>query len=158
MIETGDALPDVEVRTPGPNGPQPVKTGDLFGKGRTVLFGVPGAFTPGCDRIHLPGFVEQAEELKAKGVDQIACIAVNDAFVMEAWGKAHDVGDKILMVADGNGDFTKAMGLELDGTGFGLGSRSKRYAAIIDDGKLTRLDVDEKGVDVSSCGAVLGRL
>ena len=123
-----------------------------------MLFGVPGAFTPGCDRIHLPGFVEQAEELKAKGVDQIACIAVNDAFVMEAWGKAHDVGDKILMVADGNGDFTKAMGLELDGTGFGLGSRSKRYAAIIDDGKLTRLDIDEKGVDLSSCGAVLGRL
>ena len=119
----------------------------------------PGAFTPGCDRTHLPGFVEQADELFAKGVDRVACIAVNDAFVMDAWGKSRDVGDKIVMLADGNGEFTKAMDLEMDGSGFGLGTRSKRYAAIIDDGVITRLDVDDKGgVDVSSCGSVLGRL
>ena len=160
MIAKGEALPDVEVRILGANGgPETVKTGELFAKGRTVLFGVPGAFTPGCDRVHLPGFVDQADELFAKGVNQVACIAVNDAFVMDAWGKAHNVGDKIVMLADGNGDFTKAMGLELDGSAFGLGSRSKRYAAIIDDGTLTRIDVDETGgVDQSSCGAVLGRL
>ena len=103
--------------------------------------------------------MEQADELFAKGVDRVACIAVNDAFVMDAWGKSRDVGDKILMLADGNGEFTKAMDLEMDGSGFGLGTRSKRYAAIIDDGVITRLDVDDKGgVDVSSCGSVLGRL
>jgi peroxiredoxin len=158
MVANGDAVPDVEIRTPGPEGPQPVSTGELFATGRTVLFGVPGAFTPGCDRIHLPGFVQQADELRAKGVDRIACVAVNDAFVMKAWGDAHDVGDKIVMLADGNGEFTAAMGLELDGSGFGLGTRSKRYAAIIDDGRITRLDIDESGVDASSCGAVLGRL
>ena len=153
MIAAGDAIPDVEIKQPGATGmPEPVKTGELFAKGRTVLFGVPGAFTPGCDKIHLPGFVEQADELFAKGVDRVA-------FVMDAWGKAHNVGEKIVMLADGNGDFTKAMGLELDGSAFGLGARSKRYAAIIDDGKLTRIDVDETGgVDQSSCGAVLGRL
>jgi len=160
VIAAGEAIPDVEIKQPGATGmPEPVKTGELFAKGRTVLFGVPGAFTPGCDKIHLPGFVEQADELFAKGVDRVACVAVNDAFVMDAWGKAHGVGDKIVMLADGNGEFTKAMGLELDGSAFGLGIRSKRYAAIIDDGTLTRIDVDETGgVDQSSCGAVLGRL
>jgi glutaredoxin/glutathione-dependent peroxiredoxin len=158
-ISNGDTVPDVEVRTFGAKGPEPVRTTDLFGQGRTVLFGVPGAFTPGCDKTHLPGFVAQADELKAKGVDRIACIAVNDAFVMDAWGKSHAVGDKILMLADGNGEFTKAVGLEMDGSKFGLGTRCKRFAAIIDDGKVTRLDVDESGaVDASACGAVLGRL
>ena len=134
-------------------------TGELFGSGRTVLFGLPGAFTPGCSRSHLPGYLERADDLKAKGVDRIACVAVNDAFVMGAWADAHDVGDKIVMVADGNGEFTKAMGLELDGTGFGMGTRSKRYAAVIDDGTITHLDVDESGaVDQSSCAAVIDRL
>lgn len=156
---TGQNVPDVEIFTPGPEGPQQVRTGELFGSGKSVLFGLPGAFTPGCDRTHLPGFVEQADELFAKGVDRIACLSVNDAFVMDAWGKAHDVGDKIVMLADGNGEFTKAMGLEMDGTGFGLGIRSKRYAAIIEDGVITSLEVDESGgVDASSCGAVLLRL
>lgn len=159
MISNGDAIPDVEIRTPGTDGPVPIRTGELFASGRSVLFGVPGAFTPGCDRTHLPGFVAQADELLAKGVDRIACVAVNDAFVMDAWGKAHGVGDKIAMLADGNGDLTRAMGLEMDGAAFGLGTRCKRFAAIIDDGTITRLDVDESGaVDVSACGAVLGRL
>lgn len=159
MINNGDPIPDVEIRTPGAGRPVPVRTGELFANGRSVLFGVPGAFTPGCDRTHLPGFVAQADDLFAKGVDRIACVAVNDAFVMEAWGKVHDVGDKILMLADGNGDLTRVMGLEMDGTAFGLGTRCKRFAAIIDDGTITRLDVDESGaVDVSSCGVVLGHL
>lgn len=159
MAAAGQQVPDIEIKTPGANGPESVSTGTLFAEGRTVLFGVPGAFTPGCDRTHLPGFVAQADELRAKGVDRIACIAVNDAFVMDAWGQAHDVGDKITMLADGNGEFAKAMDLEMDGTGFGLGVRCKRFAAIIDDGTITRLDVDDSGaVDASSCGAVLGRL
>jgi peroxiredoxin len=156
MAASGDRIPDLELQTPGPDGPQPFATGEFFGTGRTVLFGVPGAFTPGCSRVHLPGFVEQADELKAKGVDRIACVAVNDAFVMDAWGQAHDVGDKITLIADGNGTLTKALDLEMDGSGFGLGTRSKRFAAIIDDGVITRIDVDETGgVDKSSCGAVL---
>ena len=159
MITISEAVPDVEVRTPGPDGPVPVRTGELFGAGRSVLFGVPGAFTPGCSRTHLPGFVEQADDLFAKGVDRIVCVAVNDAFVMEAWGDAHDVGDKIVLLADGNGEFTQAMGLEMDAYGFAFGNRSKRYAALIDDGTATQLDVDVSGaVDASACGAVLGRL
>jgi peroxiredoxin len=109
--------------------------------------------------VHLPGFVTQAEELKAKGVDTIACIAVNDAWVMDAWGKAHDVGDKIVMLADGSGDFTRAMDLVMDGTGFGLGLRSRRYAAVIEDGVITRLNVEETGgIDVSSCASVMAGL
>jgi peroxiredoxin len=159
MATAGDQFPDVEIRTPGPEGPVPVRTGELFAKGRSVLFGVPGAFTPGCDRTHLPGFVAQVDELKANGVDRVACVAVNDAFVMDAWGKSHDVGDRILMLADGNAELTKALDLVMDGSGFGLGIRCQRFAAIIDDGTITRLDVDERGaIDVSSCGAVLGRL
>lgn len=156
---TTATVPDIEIFTTGPDGPQKIRTGELFATGRSVLFGVPGAFTPGCDRVHLPGFVEQADELFAKGVDRIACIAVNDAFVMDAWAKAHDVGDKIVMLADGNAEFTRAMDLEMDGSGFGLGTRCKRFAAIIDDGTVTDLAVDESGgVDASSCGAVLLRL
>lgn len=159
MISPGETLPDVELRTPGPDGPQPVRTGELFGQGRSVLFGVPGAFTPGCDKVHLPGFVERADELREKGVDRVACVAVNDAFVMGAWGEAHGADGKVLMLADGNGELAAAMGLELDGRGVGLGTRCKRFAAVIDDGVVTQLDVDEAGgVDVSSCGAVLGRL
>jgi glutaredoxin/glutathione-dependent peroxiredoxin len=143
----------------GANGPEAVRTGDLLGTGRVVLFAVPGAFTPGCSKVHLPGFVQHASELTAKGVDTIACIAVNDAWVMDAWGRDQGVEDKIVMVADGNGTFTEAMGLELDGSVVGLGPRSQRYAAVIEDGVITRLDVEEKpGVDVSSCEAVLSHL
>jgi peroxiredoxin len=155
----GDKVPDVEVRTMGAEGPTSVRTGDVLGSGRVVLFAVPGAFTPGCSKIHLPGFVQRADEVTAKGVDKIVCIAVNDAWVMDAWGQAQGVGDKILMLADGSGDFTRAMGLELDGSGFGLGLRSQRYAAVIEDGTVTRLDVEPgPGVDVSSCDAVLTHL
>ncbi len=158
-LSAGDKIPDVEVRTMGEEGPKPVRTGDVLGKGKVVLFAVPGAFTPGCSRIHLPGFVQQAKEVTDKGVDTIACIAVNDAFVMDAWGKDQQVGDSIVMLADGNGEFTQAMGLVMDGTGIGLGMRSKRYAAIIDNGVITSLDVETApGVDVSSCAAVLTRL
>jgi len=158
-IAKGDKIPDVEVKTLGPEGPQTVKTGDVLGSGKVVLFAVPGAFTPGCSKIHLPGFVKDADSLSAKGVSRIACIAVNDAWVMDAWGQSQGVGDKILMLADGNGDFARAMGLEFDGSGIGLGSRSQRYAAVIEDGVITSLDVESKpGVDVSSCQAVLGRL
>lgn len=155
----GDRIPDVEVRTMGEKGPEAVQTGEVLGKGRVVLFAVPGAFTPGCSKIHLPGFVTKADQLVAKGVDRIACIAVNDAWVMDAWGNDQQVGDKILMLADGNGDFAEAMGLAMDGAGFGLGKRSRRYAAVIEDGVITHLDVEPAGgVDVSSCDAVLGRL
>jgi peroxiredoxin len=157
-ISVGDRLPDAELRTMTADGPTVVKTGEVLGTGKVVLFAVPGAFTPGCSNIHLPGFVERADELKAKGIATIACVAVNDPFVMDAWGKAHGVGDDILLLADGNGEFTAAMGLELDGSGFGLGRRSKRYAAIVEDGVLTSLDVDEKGIDLSSCSNVLLKL
>ncbi|TWF82390.1 peroxiredoxin [Pseudonocardia hierapolitana] len=157
-ISVGDRLPDAELRTMTADGPTVVKSGEVLGTGKVVLFAVPGAFTPGCSNIHLPGFVERADELKAKGVTTIACVAVNDPFVMDAWGKAHGVGDDIVLLADGNGEFTAAMGLELDGSGFGLGRRSKRYAAIVEDGVLTSLDVDEKGIDLSSCSNVLLKL
>jgi peroxiredoxin len=158
-ISVGDKIPDVEVRTMGADGPQAVRTGEVLGEGRVVLFAVPGAFTPGCSKIHLPGFVANADTLKQKGVDRIACIAVNDPWVMQAWGESQGVGDKIVMLADGNGDFTRAMGLEFDGSIVGLGPRSRRYAAVIDDGVVAQLDVEEKpGVDVSSCEAVLSRL
>lgn len=157
-ISVGDRLPDVELRTMTPDGPSIVKSGEVLGTGMVVLFAVPGAFTPGCSNVHLPGFVERAGELKAKGVSTIACVAVNDPFVMDAWGKAHGVGEDILMLADGNGEFTSAMGLELDGSGFGLGRRSKRYAAIVESGVLTSLDVDETGIDLSACSNVLLKL
>jgi glutaredoxin/glutathione-dependent peroxiredoxin len=158
-IKIGDKIPDVEVRTMGEQGPETVRTGDVLGTGRVVLFAVPGAFTPGCSKIHLPGFVANADDVLAKGVDKIACIAVNDAWVMQAWGESQGVGDKILMLGDGNAEFTKAMGLEFDGGGIGLGVRSQRYAAVIEDGVITSLDVEEKpGVDVSSCESVLTRL
>jgi peroxiredoxin len=150
-ISVGDKLPDVELRTMTADGPTAVSSLDVLGKGKVVLFAVPGAFTPGCSNVHLPGFVEGGDELKAKGVDTIACVAVNDPFVMDAWGKAHGVGDKILMLADGNGTFTDAVGMVLDGSGFGLGSRSKRYAAIIEDGVVTSLEVDGGAIEKSTC-------
>lgn len=158
-VGVGDKVPDVEVFTMGADGPQKVQTSEVLGHGRVVLFAVPGAFTPGCSKIHLPGFVQRADELQAKGVDRIACVAVNDAWVMAAWADAQGVGDKITMLADGGGTFTEAMGLLFDGSGFGLGKRSQRYAAVIEDGVLTSLDVEEKpGIDVSSCEAVLAKL
>jgi peroxiredoxin len=158
-ITVGDKLPDVAVQTMSDTGPQTVQTFDLLSRGKIVLFAVPGAFTPGCSRIHLPGYVTRADELRAKGVDTIACISVNDVWVMDAWGKAHAVDDKVMMLADGSGEFAKAMGLEFDGSGFGLGLRSRRYAAVIDDGIVTDLEVEPAGgIDVSSCDNILTKL
>ena len=158
-IKAGDKMPSGVLTHMTKDGPQKITTEQLFGGKKVVLFSVPGAFTPTCDAKHLPGFVQHAAEFKAKGIDTIACLAVNDVFVMNAWGKASNVGDKILMLADGNGEFTKAMGLEFDGAVVGLGMRSQRYSAIIEDGVVTSLDVEEKpGVDVSSCENTLARL
>jgi peroxiredoxin len=156
----GDEIPDVEVRTLGPDGsPQKVRTGEVLGAGKVVLFAVPGAFTPGCSKIHLPGYVEHADELKAKGVTTVACIAVNDPWVMDAWADAQGAKGAVTMLADGNGDFTRAMGLEFDGAVAGLGLRSQRYAAVIEDGVITSLEVEPgAGVDVSACSAMLAKV
>ena len=158
-ISVGDRIPDVTLRTMTDDGPQPVQSGEALGKGKVVLFAVPGAFTPTCSDHHLPGFVLRADDLAAKGVHRVACIAVNDAFVMGAWGDAQRAGGKVLMLADGNGEFAAEVGLEMDGSGFGLGTRSQRYAAIIDDGVVTDLMVEPApGLDVSSADSVLDRL
>lgn len=158
-LAVGDTIPDVSVTIPGDDGmPKPARTGELLGKGKVVLFAVPGAFTPGCSNFHLPGFVLRAADVKAKGVDKIACIAVNDAFVMHAWSEDQHA-DEIQMIGDGNGDFTRAIGLEFDGSGIGLGMRSQRYAAILQDGVVEQLFVEPKpGVDVSSVENVLAHL
>lgn len=143
----------------GANGPEDVTANDLFAGKKVVIFSLPGAFTPTCSAKHLPGFVAQAEALKEKGVDTIACVAVNDAFVMDAWGKAHNADDKVMMLADGSAKWTKDVGLELDLVAAGMGVRGQRFAMIIDDGVLTDLAVEEGGAfDVSSAESVLGRL
>jgi peroxiredoxin len=152
-IAVGDTIPDIEVRTLGEAGPTPVNTADVLGKGKVVLFAVPGAFTPTCSDHHLPSYVIRNEELRAKGVDTIACISVNDAFVMGAWGESQNVGDGIVMLADGNGDFTKAIGLEMNGTGFGLGIRSQRYAMVIEDGVVTMLSIETAPGTIEASGA-----
>lgn len=158
-IAVGDRLPDVEMHSMTKEGPRPVRSGELLGKGKVVLFAVPGAFTPTCSDHHLPGFVARADDLHAKGVDRIACVSVNDAFVMGAWARDRNVGESVLMLADGNGNFTKAMGLEMDGSSFGLGTRSQRYAAIIEDGVVTSLFVEPgPGLDVSSVESVFAAL
>jgi len=158
-ITVGDRIPDVEVRTLTDEGPKPIRTGEVLGTGKVVLFAVPGAFTPGCSKIHLPGYVEHADDLRAKGVSTIACVAVNDPWVMDAWAKAHGADGTITMLADGNAEFARAMGLEFDGAVAGLGVRSQRYAAVIEDGIITSLDVEPGGgVDVSACSVVLGKL
>src|SRR3954464_4779582 len=149
-ISAGDRLPDVELRTMTPDGPSTVRTSDALGKGRVVLFAVPGAFTPGCSNVHLPGFVQQADELRGKGVDTIACVAVNDVFVMDAWGKAHDAGD-ILMRSDGNAEFAELRGLVRYIGRMGLGKRSKRYAEIVEDGIVTSIVVEDEGIVLSIC-------
>ena len=158
-IKVGDRLPEATFRTMTPDGPKAVTTDEFF-KGRRVgLFAVPGAFTPTCSVKHLPGFRDQAEALKGKGLDAIACVSVNDAFVMGAWGQDQKVGDKVVMLADGNGDFTKAVGLEMDGSKFGMGPRSQRYAMIVNDGVVERLDVEAPGqFEVSSAEYMLAQL
>jgi peroxiredoxin len=158
-LQVGDTIPNVKLMTFTGAGLKPVESGDVLGKGKVVLFGVPGAFTPTCNDHHLPGFVMQADDILAQGVDRIACVAVNDAFVMGAWGNAQGTGDKILMLADGSGEFTAAVGLELDLSGPGLGTRSQRYAAILEDGVVKELFVEkDTGVNVSSADAVLKAL
>lgn len=156
-IQIGDTLPNVELRVMGKDGPEAVNTADLFAGKKVVLFAVPGAFTPTCSEAHLPGFVVKADEIKAKGVDSIICTAVNDVFVMDAWGKAQNA-DGIIMLADGVGAFASALGLELDLTGVQFGKRSKRYAMIVNDGVVELLNVDEKGLEKSSAEAVLAAL
>jgi peroxiredoxin len=158
-LSVGDTIPNVKLMTMTVEGLKPVQSGDVLGTGKVVLFAVPGAFTPTCNDHHLPGFVMQADDILAKGVDRIACVAVNDGFVMGAWGNAQGVGDKILMLADGSGEFTAATGLELDLSGPGLGTRSQRYAAILQDGVVKELFVEkDTGVDVSSSDSVLKAL
>lgn len=158
-IAVGEQIPDVQVMTSGPNGPTHVQTGELLGSGKVVLFAVPGAFTPTCSDYHLPSYLIRNDELRAKGVDTIACISVNDPFVMGAWGEAQKVGDRVVMLADGNGDFARAVGLEMDGSGFGLGTRSQRYAAVIEDGVVTALHVEAgPGLSVSAADAILETL
>ena len=142
-IKVGDKLPEATFTVMGPDGPKPLDSDELF-KGKTVaLFAVPGAFTPTCSAKHLPGFKTHAADLKAKGVDTIACVSVNDVFVMNAWGKDQGVGDDIVMLADGNGAFTKAVGLELDASRFGMGPRSQRYSMVVKDGVVKELNVEE---------------
>jgi glutaredoxin/glutathione-dependent peroxiredoxin len=158
-IKAGDRMPSGTFKRMTKDGPANLSTDELF-KGKTVvLFSVPGAFTPTCDAKHLPGFVQLADQIRAKGVDTIACMAVNDVFVMSAWGKASGVGDKVLMLADGNGDYARALGLELDAKGYGMGQRGQRFAVIVRDGIATRVEVEAPGqFRVSAAQAILGHL
>ena len=141
-IKVGDRLPEATLRTMSPEGPAAKTTSDIFAGKTVALFAVPGAFTPTCSARHLPGFKDHAADLKAKGIDLIACVAVNDVFVMDAWGKAQGVGSDVLMLADGNGEFTKAVGLEMDGSKFGMGPRSQRYSLVAKDGVVTQLNIE----------------
>ncbi|MEM5530282.1 peroxiredoxin [Gammaproteobacteria bacterium AS21] len=154
MIEIGQKIANITLKTMAENGPQAYETLTNFTGKKVVLFAVPGAFTPTCSAAHLPGFVVQYDEIIATGVDIVACVSVNDVFVMDAWGKSSNA-ENITMLADGNGLFTQAVGLELDATGFDMGARSKRYAMIIDNGIVTHLAVDSAGLENSSAQAVL---
>ncbi len=156
-IQSGDKIPAVTLKTMTADGPKEITTGDIFDGKKVVIFAVPGAFTPTCSAAHLPGFVVNVDDIKAKGVDTVACISVNDVFVMDAWGKSANA-EHILMLADGNADFAKAIDLTLDGSGFGMGTRSKRYAMIVDNGVVSHVAVDEKGFEHSSAEAILTAL
>ncbi len=158
-IKVGDTIPSMKLMMATPEGPKETSTDEVFKGKKVVLFAVPGAFTPTCSAKHLPGFVQSIDQIKAKGVDTVACIAVNDAFVMGAWAKSQGAEGKVLMLADGSGAFTKALGLELDLVARGMGVRSQRYALIADNGKVTYLGVEEPGgFDVSRAEAVLAKL
>jgi peroxiredoxin len=158
-LSVGDTIPNVTLMTQTIEGLKPVQSTDVLGQGKVVLFAVPGAFTPTCSDHHLPGFVMLADDLLAKGVDRIACLSVNDAFVMGAWGNAQGTGDKILMLADGSGEFTTQAGLQLDLSGLGLGIRSQRYAALLQNGVVQELFVEEgRAVEVSSAETMLKAL
>ena len=155
-IAVGDTIPDIRVMIAGPQGPIHVQTGEVLGSGRVVLFAVPGAFTPTCSDYHLPSYVIRHDDLLAKGVDRVVCVSVNDPFVMAAWAEDQQVGDLVTMMADGNGELTAAVGLEMDGSGFGLGTRSQRYAMVLEDGVVTVLHVEPgAGLTVSAADAIL---
>lgn len=158
-IQVGDRIPEVTLKTMKDGGIQDVKTAELFGGRKVVLFSVPGAFTPTCSAKHLPGFVDKADAIKAKGVDEIVCVAVNDVFVMGAWAKDQNTGDKVTLVADGNGELAKAIGLDFDGSNFGMGTRSQRFAAIVEDGEVKLLNVEAPAkFEVSDADTVLAAL
>jgi peroxiredoxin len=158
-IKVGDTLPEATFMTMTADGPAPVTTDDVFKGKKVALFAVPGAFTPTCSARHLPGFKDHAGALKEKGVDLIACVSVNDVFVMGAWGKSQEVGDAVTLLADGNGAFTTALGLELDGSKFGMGKRSQRYSMVVDNGVVETLNVEEGGeFKVSSADYLLAQL
>ncbi|HEX3431990.1 MAG TPA: peroxiredoxin [Rhizomicrobium sp.] len=158
-ISVGERVPSATLTQMKGGAPQPVKTDDLFADKKVALFAVPGAFTPTCSAKHLPGFVQYADELKKKGVDTIACVSVNDAFVMGAWGQNQNVGEKVMMLADGNGDFTRALGLEMDASKYGMGKRSQRFSMLVDNGVVKQLNVEEPGAyAVSSAEHMLQKL
>ena len=159
-IKIGDKVPSATLMEKKKDaGPAPVKTADLFAGKKVVVFALPGAFTPTCSAKHLPGFKQLASDIKAKGVDVIACLSVNDGFVMRAWAEDQAVGEDILMLGDGSGDFTRAIGLEMDATGFGMGKRSQRYSMIVDDGVVTELNVEAPGeFKVSAADYMLAQL
>ena len=157
-IQVGDKIPQATMKVMGEKGPQDMTTDDLFAGKKVVLFALPGAFTPTCSAAHLPGYVANADKIKAKGVDSVVCLSVNDAFVMSAWG-ADKNAEELIMLADGNGDFTSAVGLEMDGSAFGLGKRSQRYAMIAEDGVVTALNVEAPGaIEVSAADAIMALL
>lgn len=158
-IKVGDRLPAGKFGIMTKDGPGSISTDELFGGRKVVFFSVPGAFTPTCSNSHLPGYVKHAPEIKAKGVHTIACMSVNDVFVMDAWGKDRGVGDKVLMLADGNGEYAKALGLELDASGFGMGHRSQRFSMVVEDGIVSELNVEApREFKVSTAECVLGQL
>ena len=158
-IKVGDRLPAAKFMKMGESGPEPVASEDFFKGRRVALFAVPGAFTPTCSAKHLPGFVQHAADFKAKGVDEIACVSVNDVFVMGAWAKDQGVDGKVTLLADGSGDFTKAIGLEMDATKFGMGTRSQRYSMVVNDGVVESLNVEAPGqFEVSSADYMLAAL
>jgi len=158
-IKVGDKMPSGTLTLATKDGPQKVSADEFFGGKKVVLFSVPGAFTPTCDAKHLPGFVEKAVDIKAKGIDTIACIAVNDAFVMKAWGKSQGCDGNVEMIADGNAEYTKALGLDFDASGFGMGTRGQRFALIVDNGIVKQVNVEAKGeFKVSSADFVIEQL
>lgn len=158
-ISVGDRLPETTFMTMTADGPNPLSSSDVFSGKTVALFALPGAFTPTCSAKHLPGFIEKADEIKGRGVDTIACLSVNDVFVMGAWGEQQGAGNDVMMLADGNGEFAKAVGLEMDGSGFGMGIRAQRFSMLVKDGVVTELNVEAPGeFNVSSAEHILGQL
>jgi glutaredoxin/glutathione-dependent peroxiredoxin len=158
-IKVGDKIPSVKIKHMTKDGVKDITTDEIFGGKKVALFALPGAFTPTCSAKHLPGFVQNAAQIKGKGVSTIACLSVNDAFVMDAWGKNQNVGENVLMLADGNAELTKALGLEMDGSGYGMGTRSRRYSMLVDNGVVTQLNVEKPGAfEVSNAETMLKQL